>query len=498
VLIMASSAIANNYGPSTIQLEGRAAISAAKEKEAKNALKASKIQSSRELQDQVDARKKAENEKLSLERRNESLVGKCNATDHQKRTYESENRQLKGELSSVKFSYEKETRENLRQIEDMKRDHGINMEQQRQDFERKLDVEKHNLKELKQDLNQEIEGKNKEILSLKEKLKNKDVEIQNLNLDHKKEMMESIENMKRESKKEINCLIEQHAKDLDDRGLEIEKVQIENNKIKKEQSEKMNDFEQKLEKQAEEDNEKYEERVRVLENQHKKKVDNVEEEKNALERHYLAELKSQKSEFDSNLRNVDERHKLNIQAKKDEFTKLKLDLDAKNERLQQSIKKLEDDAIEQENEFNRNVKEQLMHKEDELTTNFAQKLKASEEELKGTFQHEINVLKNDMQFKIDRTKMTLESKEEDLQREMEKNHKIVNDLEKAERNYRDAKHNARLEAERMETDVDLLKKKLAHEKELSMRELRNYRVPYNPVADSGLHSPEQRGSMEDY
>ena len=45
-----ASAVANNFGPSTIMLEGPAAVSAAKEKEAKNALKASNIQHSREIQ----------------------------------------------------------------------------------------------------------------------------------------------------------------------------------------------------------------------------------------------------------------------------------------------------------------------------------------------------------------------------------------------------------------------------------------------------------------
>ena len=47
---MASSAIINNTGPSTIQLEGQAAVSAAKEREAKNALAANKLQNSRDMQ----------------------------------------------------------------------------------------------------------------------------------------------------------------------------------------------------------------------------------------------------------------------------------------------------------------------------------------------------------------------------------------------------------------------------------------------------------------
>ena len=63
---------------------------------------------------------------------------------------------------------------------------------------------------------------------------------------------------------------------------------------------------------------------------------------------------------------------------------------------------------------------------------------------------------------------------------------LVNDLERAERNARDAKHNAKLAAERMATEIDLLKKKIAHEKELSMRDLRSFN-------DSGLNSPELRG-----
>ena len=47
---MAAPIFSNNYGPSTIQLEGQAAVSAAKEKEAKNALRKSEIQHGRELQ----------------------------------------------------------------------------------------------------------------------------------------------------------------------------------------------------------------------------------------------------------------------------------------------------------------------------------------------------------------------------------------------------------------------------------------------------------------
>ena len=61
------------------------------------------------------------------------------------------------------------------------------------------------------------------------------------------------------------------------------------------------------------------------------------------------------------------------------------------------------------------------------------------------------------------------------------------------RNYRDEKHNARLERERMATEIELLNKKLLHEKDLSMRELRHFRSPFTPTADSGLHSPERRG-----
>ena len=70
---------------------------------------------------------------------------------------------------------------------------------------------------------------------------------------------------------------------------------------------------------------------------------------------------------------------------------------------------------------------------------------------------------------------------------------LVVDLERAERNCRDAKHNAKLAAERMVTDIDLLKKKLVHEKELSMEELSNFRIPYNIVNNSSLYSPEPRG-----
>ena len=73
---------------------------------------------------------------------------------------------------------------------------------------------------------------------------------------------------------------------------------------------------------------------------------------------------------------------------------------------------------------------------------------------------------------------------------------LVNDLERAERNYRDAKHNAKLESERMATDIELLRKKLSHEKDLASRDLRNFRFPYDRTADSGLQSPERRGESK--
>ena len=84
--------------------------------------------------------------------------------------------------------------------------------------------------------------------------------------------------------------------------------------------------------------------------------------------------------------------------------------------------------IEQENEFNRNVKQQLMNKEEELTTNFAQKLKESEDAIRPTLEHQMNVMKNALQFKVERSKMLVESKDEDLKREKGKTHRIGNIL----------------------------------------------------------------------
>ena len=45
-----ASAVANNIGPSTVQLNGKAKVYAAKEKEAKHALQKEKIQHDKDLQ----------------------------------------------------------------------------------------------------------------------------------------------------------------------------------------------------------------------------------------------------------------------------------------------------------------------------------------------------------------------------------------------------------------------------------------------------------------
>ena len=51
---MAASAIANNYGPRTIQLEGNAAVSAAREQASKNDLAKARIEHSRELKVRIN------------------------------------------------------------------------------------------------------------------------------------------------------------------------------------------------------------------------------------------------------------------------------------------------------------------------------------------------------------------------------------------------------------------------------------------------------------
>ena len=82
---------------------------------------------------------------------------------------------------------------------------------------------------MKQDLNEKIDRNIKEISSLKEKLQNKEVEIQKLKFDHKKEMTESMEKMKMDKKDEFNLFIEQHNQDLQAQGKNVEKIQIEKN-----------------------------------------------------------------------------------------------------------------------------------------------------------------------------------------------------------------------------------------------------------------------------
>ena len=46
------------------------------------------------------------------------------------------------------------------------------------------------------------------------------------------------------------------------------------------------------------------------------------------------------------------------------------------------------------------------------------------------------------------------------------------------------------------TYIELLRKKLSHEKDLASRDLRSFRFPYDRTADSGLHSPERRGESK--
>ena len=49
-LLAMASAVANNFGPRSVQLEGQAKVKAAKEKEAKHALQKERIQNGKDIQ----------------------------------------------------------------------------------------------------------------------------------------------------------------------------------------------------------------------------------------------------------------------------------------------------------------------------------------------------------------------------------------------------------------------------------------------------------------
>ena len=66
------------------------------------------------------------------------------------------------------------------------------MAQQTQDFEMQLDGAYPKFGEIDQNPFEKIEENKKEITNKNDKLQNKDVEIQNLKLDHKKEIMETL------------------------------------------------------------------------------------------------------------------------------------------------------------------------------------------------------------------------------------------------------------------------------------------------------------------
>merc|ERR1711915_1102091 len=181
--------------------EGQAKVKAAKEKEAQHALQKERIQHGKDIQHEIDARKKAEHEKISLESRNENLTGKIHSAEHEKIVCEGDNKQLKSDLSQTNFMFERETRENLRQLEDIKRNNKVLVDTQSLDFKRQLDNLKHIAKEKEQELKEIIEKKEAEIQKLNGNIADKDVEIQTMEVNHDKEIRENTDKMRKKKKK---------------------------------------------------------------------------------------------------------------------------------------------------------------------------------------------------------------------------------------------------------------------------------------------------------
>ena len=180
---------------------------------------------------------------MSLERRNESLTGKCHVADLEKMVCEWDNKQLKNDISQARFLFEREMRENLRQIEDMKREHEILIETKTLEFKRQLDSFASIAKEKEQEFKTIIEKQEKEILKLNNDLADKKEEVQTLKVNHNKEIKEITEKIRVEENERRNQLIESHSNDLYKRSAEIDRMQNENTKMKKELTNQKTDFE---------------------------------------------------------------------------------------------------------------------------------------------------------------------------------------------------------------------------------------------------------------
>jgi len=422
------------------------------------------------------------------------LTGKIHAAEHEKIVFEGDNKQLKSDLSQTNFMFERETRENLRQLEDIKRDNKVLVETQSLDFKRQLDHLKHIAKEKEQELKEIIEKKEAEIQKLNGNIADKDVEIQTMEVNHDKEIRENTDKMRKEATERHNQLIESQSKDKDERNNEIERLQNENKKMKKVLEEEKNDYEQKLSRQGEDDEERYQQETTALKNKQKRELDSLEEEKQDYESKCLSELKTLKAEYNKSLVKVNDRHKLELEKVKDKQKDEKLDLEDKIEKGTDTIKKLKESSAAREVEFEHSLKEELTKKENVLSAEFNKLMEETKEFMNQNFLAVLNLTEKDLQFKKETSQRACAILEVELEREKAKSQKIVNDLERTKRDCRNAKHNSKLEEEVRATELELLKKKLTHQVEL-----RNLRFSQNQFPYSGSFSPvDPRGIPDDF
>jgi len=481
------AAAVNISPPSSIKLEGEAARSAAKEDQAKRELLKSDIQHKRELNKEEDAKKKAEREKLDLEGRNERLRETCHSIDHERMTKELHNKQLQSNVNDVNFQLEVEKNAFYREKEEVKREFERQKSSMKLGYEKQIDEGKLRMKEKQQEFENILQMKSNEISKLNETVQEKVNELQGTKLEHQRSMQEATDTFQNEAEQTMNNTKEEHAKELNGRALEIEKLQSSEDTLKRRNAEMKSDNEEQLRKQHGELTEMHDKQIIAIRREANEMIDNSETEKNELQRKYRAQVMDLQKEFDLIRRKDKDKYDSELTKLKNEHELRTNDFEMKVEKGHSKIKELESLYIQQEKENKLKLERNVMEKETEMRNLMDAIVKKRENLLASNFDLEKQNLIEGLEFKIARKQRENDSLAEEFKREKDRGHCLGDNLKRTERQLKEEKHKEEMERQKLKHQIAMLERKLNHEEDLRKRDLLHFRSPFPSSKDSGLY-----------
>ncbi|XP_053180831.1 GTPase IMAP family member 8-like, partial [Scomber japonicus] len=393
-----------------------------------------------EMLEETETAIKKEMEKILKEKEDEMKRDR----EELKRKHEEEMETMKRGMEEQRAEIEQERELREKQLQEMKE------KIQKEREERKKEQEKREEEDKKRREQEEIQRQEWEqkLAALEEKIKTESEEKEMIDkelMENREEMRKERENWekkqkemwdKRKQEDELRREEEQRRmkklqEEFEQERKENEKKRKEEDRVRMEKEEKdRKDLEEKYKKQLEERKKTHEEEVRKQTEELNEFREKINKEVSALKEKHEEEVEALRKQHETQTCEREEKHKdsenlynLKEQELKEEMEQkekqLKEELEAKEKELKEELKHKEKQLKEELEIKEKELKEELKRKEKELK----EELEIKEKELKEELKRKEKELKEEMEIKEKQRKEELEIKEKELKEELKRKEK---------------------------------------------------------------------------